>query len=191
MRTFCAVLALTVISCGAEVDNSPPPAPTPGAPTTTPPPSFTAAQTAATAARCATPHGVLETYATVPELVTLLSRAWFYCTPMMTNDLQSSFEDRGNAAPRVGLEFTTDGHFYYLSPDSSGLVARGQGISEYASYTIQPPDDAPVNNISFEIETHFPDKSAGATRATFETGPRRMALESFRGYFVPMSEEAP
>jgi hypothetical protein len=114
----------------------------------------------AAAAQCDAPHGGVERYTTVAELVVLLSGHWFYCSVPAGKSIQG----RGSAVARVGLEFTSDGHFYWLSPDTSDTVVR----TEIAGYTIYPPNNAKYNNVSFQIDITYPYGSTMPTRTTFE-----------------------
>lgn len=175
------------MACGAAIDDEVPDAPPPDAPSSTAALAFTPAQMSAAAAECDAPHGAVERYTTVAELVALLSGAWFHCPDPAGKGVENSIHGRGSAGARQGLEFTTDGHFFWLSPDLSGTVVRGQGIREFASYTIYPPNNVKYNNVSFQIDVRYPDGSTMPTRASFETRPRRLALQNWSGFFVPIS----
>lgn len=191
MRIALTIATCTAMACGAAVDNEAPAAPPADAPSRTAAPAFTPAQMSAAAAQCDAPHGGVERYTTVTELVALLSGAWFYCHDPAGERAQDSIQGRGGPAARAGLEFTSDGHFYWLSPDPSGTVVRGRGMTEIAGYTIYPPNDARYNNVSFQIDIIYPNGNTMPTRATFETGPRRLALQNWSGFFVPIAAGAP
>lgn len=171
-----SLLAFGLVACGGDLGTDTRKAPSPETPSSTPASAFTAQDVEAASARCRAPHGDLETYATVDKLVGMLSQTWLYC---------GSFVGK-----RVGVELTTDGHFYWLSRNEAGVVLRGQGIEEAAGYEITPPSDAKVNNVSFQIDVIYPSGSILGTRATFEAGPRRLALQGFDGMFVPLTATA-
>lgn len=179
---LASVVASAALGCGGNIGTDARPAPPPEAPSATPARVYSSAEVDAASARCTEPHGTVERYATIDKLVQLLSGAWFYCPERGT-----SIQGRSNGGPRVGIELTNDGHFYWLSRDASGDVVRGRGITEIAGYEIEPPSDAKVNNVSFQIDVWYPDRSVMPTRVTFETGPRRMALQGIDGYFLPMT----
>lgn len=176
-----SIVASAALGCGGNIGTDARPAPPPEAPSATPARTYSAAEADAASARCTEPHGTIETYATIDNLVQLLSGAWFYCPERGTSIL-----GRSSGGPRAGVELTSDGHFYWLARDASGAVARGQGMTEIAGYDVEPPSGAHVNNVSLQINVWYPDRSVMPTRATFETGPRRMALQGIDGYFIPM-----
>jgi hypothetical protein len=172
-------VALGLVACGGDLGTDTRRAPAPETPSSTPASTFTAADVQAATAQCSAPHGDLG------YSVGMLSRTWLYCPREGARgpDIYDS-ADRG---ARVGLELTADGHFYWLSRNEGGVVARGQGITEVAGYEITAPSSAPVNNVSFQIDVIYPSGSIMGTRATFETGPRRLALQGFSGMFVPLT----
>jgi len=91
---------------------------------------------------------------------------------------------------QIGLEWTQDGHFFWLSRDQAAGVARGVGLAGHAAYEISPPTSLEYNDVSFQITTWYADRAHRGDYATFEKGPRRLSLTSFGGYFVPL-EKAP
>lgn len=168
-----SVLGLGLVACGGDLGTDTRKAPSPETPSSTPASTFTAQDVDAATARCSAPHGDLETYATVDKLVSMLSQTWLYCGTFV--------------GKRVGVELTADGHFYWLSRNEAGVVIRGKGIEEAAGYEITPPSNAAFNNVSFQIDVIYPSGSIMGTRATFEAGPRRLALQGFDGMFVPLT----
>ncbi len=177
--TFVVALA----GCGGQstVGSEGRPAPDPNAPTSAPVIAFTEAEVEAAIASCSAPHGDVQTYATVDELVSLLATRWIYCGGRKGEPLK----DRDGVA-RLGYEFTADGHVYILARDPRTGVARGTGLAGAMTYDILPPTDAEYNNVSFQITVWTADRSQMGGYATFEQGPRRMTLTAFDGYFVPL-----
>lgn len=187
--SFLFVLGLflvvsSTLGCGGSVGTERRPAPDPMSPSGTSALTFSGDDLDSSLAACTSPHGSVERYTTVDQLVELLSRHWVYCPG------DGLLPARGNLE-RIGLELTDDGHFYWLSEDSQNEISRGTGIDGAAAYEITPPMSVEYNNVSFQIDVIYADRSVMGTYATFEAAPRRLKLTAFDGYFVPLKKVQP
>lgn len=180
-----AATVASAVGCGGttSVGSDARPAPDPLSPTSTPEVVFTASDVDAARARCNAPHGVVDGYSSVDALVARLTTTWFLCpgAPDASSPL-------GDGRYPVGVEFTVDGHFYWLVEDDSYGAVRGRGIAAAAAYEIEPPYEAEYNNVSYAIDVRYADRSTMSTYATFEAAPRRLLLQFLDAtYFVPLT----
>jgi hypothetical protein len=169
------VLVPLAIACGEKKSSLAFKGPDPASPSEVPPVTVTSDAVTRAHATCALPHGSIDEYSNVDGLISRLSHHWLYCGN------QVAYLD-GVA----GVEFTSDGHMFWLEKDDTGAVVRGTGISRVASYDIQAPFDSQYNNNSYQITAWYPDRSQTDTYASFESGPARMQLVGFDGAFVSL-----
>lgn len=171
-----------ITGCGGEVVGTEGrPAPDPSKPTAVPAPELSPADVDTSLASCSAPHGDVRRYSTVDEMVSLLSGAWLYCA---SDEPPTSLSPM--TASRNGIEFTVDGHAFWLGRDESRGVVRGRGLEGAMTYEIEPPSNAQYNNASFQMNLWYADRSVMPTYATFEDGPRRLTLQGIDGWFVPL-----
>ncbi len=187
-QSFLFALGLVVVvssstGCGGSVGTERRPAPDPMSPSSTSALTFSGEDLESSLAACTSPHGSVESYTTVDQLVALLSRHWIYCPG------DGRLPSRANLE-RIGLEFTDDGHVYWLSEDSQKGISRLTGIDDAAAYEISPPMSAEYNDVSFQIDVIYADRSVMGTYATFEAAPRRLKLTAFDGYFISLKKVA-
>ena len=183
---FALGFAFLAGGCGGSVGTEGRPAPDPRSPTSISATAFTQEDVAAALSACESPHGPVQRYTTVDELVALLSGAWVHCR----SEQGTTLRDRDGIA-RLGLELTSDGHVYWLTEDAVSGVRRGKGLAGAAAYEIAPPTNLEFNDVSFQITVWYADRSTMGTYASFETGPRRLVLMGIDGYFMPLRKVLP
>jgi hypothetical protein len=184
---FMGGLTLWVVACRGptvdqiyeEFDNAPgiaqPPAGASQAPST-PDPRYPESAVARARVACADPPGTASTYDSVETFARLLGRSWAYCPGKMFVD--ADFE---------GVEFTPDGHFYYLSRDPGGYLTRSTGALSGGSYGIFPFD----GDLRGRLQITFANGGVLYSRTAFESGPTRMRLDQESltfDYFVPLGD---
>lgn len=97
----------------------------------------------------------------------------------------------------IGIEFTTDGSWFALEEDSTGVLTRGTGAADHGPFQIVSSDDAPGLNptirlnwlgpepLSIVLATWNPavaDGAGGLTRyaqAVVTQNPRALLLTTF------------
>jgi hypothetical protein len=146
-----------------------------------PAPPFDATTVKAVMAKCAEAQGAVATYDSVEDLSKLLVGAWLACPR------QGETLGRTTRPGELGFEFVHDGSFHVLVDDGQGGVVRSTRLEDRGDYRIYPKSDAPVNNVSFQIDVTFETKSTMGTRATFSSVPRQMVLQLLDYWtFVPL-----
>jgi hypothetical protein len=180
------VLLVTALGCGGDIGTDIRPAPSPTDPSSTAPTTYTAAQLNTAGAQCSAPHGPPDPVPSIDRLYAILVGVWYLCPSTAAVPFKPELSNNGT--PRVGMEVTSDGHFYWLQADASGSMIRGSGLTEEGGYTFvidNSPDT--VEGLDVEMNITFGDRSFTGARPTFESGPRRLDLYGFDQYFVPMN----
>jgi len=85
------------------------------------------------------------------------------------------------------VEFTPDGHFYYLARDPGGYLTRTTGALSGGTYGIFPFD----GELRGRLQVTFANGDVFYSRTAFESGPKRMHLDQESAtfdYFVPLGD---